>query len=158
MSEEATDKEYKLAFAELLLQTPDDPFTASLKLFPTNTNRAVRVAGEWPRDPVVTAEMKRLRSEGHDIEKLPTKADLAREVWKRAQAEQDSEAATKLFKLYGDIRGFIVKPDSAPNVNVNVVPKVMIVKDSGTDDAWEARLQRQQRKLKQEVAASDRDE
>lgn len=156
MSEDKDDKEYKGYFAEFLIESPDDPFTAALKVFPQNTQRALRIAQEWPRDPYVLSEVKRLKAEGGDMDGLPTKADLAREIWNTAKGNVEPDEKVKLLKLYGEVRGFIDKPQANTTVNVEAAPKVMIVKDAGTDADWEARLRRQQRKLKQEVAASDR--
>ena len=145
------DKEYKTYFAEFLLDTPDDPFKAALKVFPENINRALRVAKEWYRDPFVLSEIKRIKTKGTDLETLPTEADLAREIWDRAKLADSDDDAVKLFKLYAEVRGFINKPKDGAKINLNVNPNVMVVKDKGDDSDWEARLRRQQRKMKGDV-------
>ena len=53
------DTQEKRAFAELLLQNPNEPFKVALQLYPENTNRALWVANTWPGDAEVMGEMDR---------------------------------------------------------------------------------------------------
>jgi hypothetical protein len=147
-----TDEEYKVEYARQLLKTPKDPFKAALVLFPNNTNRALRVANEWPQDIVVrNAQNELIENEG-ELAFLPTKGELARSVWDRMQSEWvATDDFGKLGKLYADVMGFIEKQNTNVNVGVNVSNRVMIVKDNGNDEQWEAKLQAQQAKLIEEI-------
>lgn len=143
-----TEKEEKEEFVRFLLETPDEPFTAALKLFPEDTGRALRVAHEWPNDKEVRASMRARMSEGEEEDFLPTKAELARKVWAKMNKETlEPDEFTKIARLYGEIRGFIEKPTTNINTNTQVLSPVMVVKDSGSDDEWEKKLAAQQNKL-----------
>lgn len=139
--------ENKKAFALALLKNPNDPFGAALKVFPRDTGYCLRIAQFWPNDEVVLAEQNRLQSENDEMHFLPGKAELARQVWNRVSAENVShDDFVKLAKLYADVRGFIAKDQ--PQVSVNVDNRrVMVVKDLGSDEDWEAKAERQQREL-----------
>lgn len=77
----------KLAYAAAILQCevthpPEQVhFAAALRVIPNDNGEALRVARFWPLDPIVTAEIRRLRDSGADIAALPSKADLARKAW-----------------------------------------------------------------------------
>lgn len=149
------EPEEKAAFAALLL-TERDPFKAALTLFPSNINRALRVATEWTHDPVVRAEQARIKESGGAMSLLPDKAALAADIWDKMQGPIQPNGTrmppspddyTKLAKLYADVRGFIEK--SAPIINNNnvIVPKVIEVHNHGTDEDWEVAAERQQQEL-----------
>lgn len=134
----------KAAFAALLLRTPAEPFVAGLALFPNETARALWVATHWMNDDIVKAEMKRLRNAGADLDDLPNEADLLRTVWEMTQRGMLDDRV-KAAKLYADIRGYISKgPAVAVNVSNN---RVMVIRDQGTNEEWEAKVAKQQANL-----------
>jgi len=143
------ENELKEQFVGFLLQNPDDPFKAALGLFPEDTNRALRVAHEWPHDKYVQTAMKSRMSEGDDEELLPTKSELARKVWGKMNINGlEADEFAKLARLFGEIRGFIEKPSTTINANSQtLLQPVMVVTDKGTDDEWEEKLLKQQGKL-----------
>lgn len=154
---DATDNDAteKAAYAALLLKERD-PFKAALLLFPNNTNRALRVANEWPNDPVVKAEQTKLTEGDGELSFLPGKAQLARDIWDRMQGTTlaggvvippTPEEYAKLAKLYADVRGFIDKPQTNVNVNNTVVQRVVEVPVFQSSEEWEAAAARQQREL-----------
>jgi len=109
----------KTAFAIELLKSPADPFRAALTVFSTNTNKALRVANEWPGDAFVIAEVKRIKEEEGELSFLPSKADLARSLWERAHRQERppcDDDFTKMAKLYAEIMGYVVKE---PKVEIN---------------------------------------
>lgn len=140
----------KLAFAGALLKHPQDlegRFAAALSVT-SDTGRALIMANKWLDDPIVTAEQMRLlkgADEG-DLNFIGTKADFAREILEQARTQWDGEVKIKFYKLYAETRGFIAKPDTNVNVQVNN-NRVMVVKDMGSDDDWERKAQNQQRAL-----------
>ena len=108
--QENDESELKKAFAGELLRTPADPFRAALAVFGANTNKALRVANEWPSDGFVIDEVKRLKVEQGELAFLPSKADLARAVWERAHAkETEDDDFTKMARLYAEILDYIPK-------------------------------------------------
>lgn len=132
-SEPAEDSEKKYAFAVELLKTPSDPFRAALSVFSKNTNKALRVANEWPADPFVISEIKRLKEEG-ELSFLPSKADLARSLWERAHSERTcNDDFTKMARLYAEIMDFVPK-SSKVEANVKTSSVVQVVA-SATDQA-----------------------
>lgn len=149
-----TEIEEKAAYAALLLKDPD-PFRAALTLFPDNTNRALWVANHWPKDEEVKTLISKVKENNDEMDFLPGKADLARDIWDRMKGKRpdgstippDSESYTKLAKLYAEVRGFIEKP-AAPIVNNNViVPRAIEVPTHGTTEEWELAAEKQQREL-----------
>lgn len=149
-----TESEEKAAYAALLLKERD-PFKAALQLFPDNTNRALWVANHWPNDAEVKAEQERLIGVDDGASFLPSKAELARDIWQRMQGTTlpsgvvippTPEEYAKLAKLYADVRGFIEKPQTNVNVTTNVqrVVEVPVFQD---ESSWEAAAARQQREL-----------
>lgn len=137
----------KKRYAEVLATMPADPFAAALQLFPGETAKALQTASELARDPEVLRQMDAIAQDKGEEALLPSKADLCREVWERMKKAEEERDFANLARLYGDIRGFIQRPNEA-NQMVNVIEqKVMIVKDHGTNDEWEDKLKKQQHNL-----------
>jgi len=108
----------KIAFATLLLKTPDNPFKAACDLFPNNTNRALRVANEWPYDAEVIAAKSTALEEAGELAFLPTKAEACRKIWGKVDTElMEPDEFTKMMKLYCDTMGFIEKAGVSVQVN-----------------------------------------
>lgn len=154
MTDQRNESEEKAAYAALLLKERD-PFKAVLQLFPDNTNRALWVANHWPIDAEVKAEQERLMGEDDGSSFLPSKAELARDIWQRMQGTTLANGVTipptpeeyaKLAKLYADVRGFIEKPQTNVNVTTNV-QRVVEVPVFQSESEWENAAARQQREL-----------
>ena len=147
-----TEDEEKAAFAALLIKSPDKgpdgAFKIALGLFGSDTAKALKVSYQWPTDPVVQAEITRLKSTGEDLQLLPSKTELAQDIWNKMQVVYvNAEDYVKLAKLYAEVMVMIQKQAPAPTANIVVANKVMVVKDYGTNDQWEAAAERQQRAL-----------
>lgn len=143
------ETEAKEKFARLLLKEPSDPFAIAIKVFPDDTKKALRIANEWPSDPEILAMQEKLTEEEGELAFLPTKGQLAREVWNMMH-DKYTDAATfaKLGKLYAEIRGFVEKPQTSVTTNVQqVANKVMVVRESVSDAEWERKLLDQQTRL-----------
>lgn len=143
------DEKYKIQFARELLNYPENPFKAGLAVFGADTGKALKACTLWVHDDFVIKEIAKLKEENPNIGDLPTKEDFARAVIKRAEALPllEVEDYVKLARLYADVMGYIEKPQTTINTNL-ITNKVMVVKDHGTDEAWERRLLEQQRSLK----------
>ncbi len=145
---DAHEQQLKEKFAEELLRNPGDPFKAGLAVFGMNTGRAMQAAQQWATDPYVMEYKDKLLEERGVRSFLPTKEDLAREIIDFARAIGCPEDKIKAFRLYGEVMGFIEKPAVNVNNNTNIQQNsVMVIKDHGTDDEWEAKLATQQRAL-----------
>ena len=140
--------EQKQRFAVELLKDPNDPFKAALVIFGNDTGSAWLASRRWPDDPIVRAATDAAVEQLGDMHFLPSKAALAREAWTIATNPQiHVEDRLKAMRLYGDVRGFIEKQGTVINNNVLTNNKVMMVKDHGSDDAWERRMMEQQTRL-----------
>jgi len=149
--DEAALNELKRRFAGLLLKKRpgDNPFKIALDIG-LETGYALRVSSEWVNDPVVLAEQEAIRASVESEEDLlPSKADAARLAWEMANGEVLFEDRIKALELYGKMRGWIGGKES--KVTVNNAPRVMVVKDHGSDADWEARARAQQAGLSQEA-------
>lgn len=138
----------KKLFAEALLKNPGDPFKVALSVIP-DTGEALRAAQEWPADFEVIAFQKELTAErGGEGAFLPTDVEAARLAFDIASgAKSASQEQINALELYGKIRGFIQKPGVSLTQNNVTVNKVMVVRDHGPPDEWEAKARRQQEVL-----------
>lgn len=143
-----TESIMKDVFALALLRAPNNPFAAA-KQVTTDPGHALRISTAWPNDPHVLAKQAELLETFGEEAFLPSKLTLARHVWELAQSG-DAKDRIKAYELYGNIMSFIAKQTAIANVTNNTVVnqnRVMVVKDHGTDDEWEAKTIDHQTKL-----------
>lgn len=148
-----SEAELKKEFARLTLSADNhaDNFQAALRLFPTNTNRALRVANEWPICNEVLEARAALIGELGEEATLPSKVTFTRTLYDRMSKCYTTDEFVKVAKLIADVQGFIEPPKTTINNNNTVaVNRVMIVRENGSDQDWEQKLRKQQ-----EVLVSD---
>jgi hypothetical protein len=144
----------KREFARHLIKRPNEAFKAAAFIYPdkANTGNRLIVAHDWPDDPIVIMEMDRLVWDDDASKVLPTKSQLAFEVYSVGMKTYDDEVKIKAFKLYADIQAIT---QAGPGININnnngvkltTQNTVMLVKDHGSDKEWENKLSIQQQKL-----------
>lgn len=143
-----TEPEAKLRFAELLLRHPGDARRCAEILAYSvgiaDPNTVHRIALNWPNDQSVTDECERLLQVNGPEHYLPSKHDLARQVWGIVDGRYDVKDKLKAAEQYAALMGFVEKPGTNVTVNVN---RVMQVKDYGSDDDWERKALEQQRRV-----------
>lgn len=138
----------KTRFASELLKTPDNPYRAASVIFPDDKSKALSAARLWPNDIVVQKATTKLLDELGEMNFLPSKADAARIAMGIAQDEkQEVDDRLKALRLYSDIRGFIDKQGTVINNNVLTSNKVMLVRDTGSNEDWEQKTIEQQARL-----------
>lgn len=138
--------ELKKEFAYYLLKMPNEPFKAALLVFGQDTGRACLAVNEWLNCDDVLTEKKRLIDEHGEDYFLATRAEVARKVYELAEKAYLTEDKLKGYKLFCDIMGYIEKPGTTINNNLNEY-RVIEVVNHGTDDEWRAKLIDQQAKL-----------
>lgn len=148
---ETEEEQQKRLYASALLKNSENPFLAALSVF-TDRGFAFQISQTWPVDPLVLEYQKELVAEFGEEAFLPDKADWLRTVWKRMNSDYtETPDFTKLADLYAKARGFYpgMGGMSIENTNntVNLISKVMVVSDSGTDEEWESKVRAQQKKL-----------
>lgn len=138
----------KAAYAAFLLKERD-PFKAALLLCPDDTGLALWHASNWPNDPEVLAEMQKLRNSPEQLTGIATKFELARFYWDLAQDDKlDAKDRIAAAEKYGAVAGiYDPKQTNTTNVNIENGPRVMVVKDHGTNEDWEAKAAKQQAEL-----------
>ena len=146
--------EDKRRFAEVFVRT-QNAATAAMSII-TNTGEALRQSYLLPADSIVIEEIERIKGVIPEVDLLPTKAELAREVLSRARDTKDNEEYGKLMELYFKVMGMIEKPGTNVDVSVKVA-SVMIVKDKGTNEQWASGMEEQQRRLLIESSDVDDD-
>lgn len=124
-----------------------DPFKAAMLCFPGDTGRALRAQWEWPQDAVVLNYRAALIEETNGAAGIPSKNELALEIYQHAKNCIFSEDKLAAYKLTADIMGYIEKPSVNIDNRSVTVNKVMVVKDHGTVDDWEKRLHQNQTQL-----------
>lgn len=148
------ETEQKRQFAAALLKTPNDAFKAAITVFGDDTSTALSIYLRWSQDPEVIGYMRELEEEMGELHFLPTKAQLARMAYEIGQdSKLHVEDRLKALRLYADVRGFIEK--QAPVINNNLITnnKVMLVKDHGSNEAWEQAAMSQQHRLIEHASA-----
>ena len=139
------DDELKKEYAAALLRWPDDPVRAAKSIVGEDVQRAVQMSMRWVRDPVVVAHRRELVEE-HGAEAFTmSKAELINKLAEIADEARDSKDRIAALRNIAEIRGFIEKPGT--KIEVNTAPRVMVVRDTGSNDEWERKLEEQQRKL-----------
>lgn len=152
----ANEPELKRVFGEIWAQFPDDPYKAGLRTFGGNIGHALHAMSNWVTDPFViecrdnyaskNGEPKiKILSKEQLLKKIEDTLEALDPVTGRALVSVDDKI--KAFKLYADIAGYIVKPDSNINLTKNVDNRVLVLVDHGSNGQWEESLQKQQRKL-----------
>ena len=136
---------FKQQFAAFMAQG-FTPFMSALKIWPNNNGYCAGIANAWQNDPDVVAHIAASKTENKKLP--PTKEELAVELHTRAQSMEDDDYV-KASRLVSEMLGYMPKATDPSIAITNNVQnnRVMVVKDKGTDDAWEAKLQRQQQKL-----------
>lgn len=144
--------DYRQLFARELLRSPDQPFDAALRVFPHDPAMAIQVSASWPFDPEIKAmQQYLLETEGVETY-LPTKEQTAAEILAVARASRDNDDKLKAYKLFGDIMGYIEKPQINSNNENNVTyAKVMVISNDDNAD-WETELREQQARLIEETS------
>ena len=138
-----TDDDIKRRFAALIFKRADHPaehMAAAQQIFSRRdqTALALQVATEWPRDPVVIAELERL-SENVTGDDLTSKADLARKIMQIGDNPQHSpDERLKAYKQYAELMGFIQKPETGSTNNTFIDNRrVMMVPANQSAEEWE---------------------
>lgn len=153
MSDTDTDNEIELKqeFAVALLRWPDDPVRAAKSVVGEDVQRAVQMSIRWVRDPVVVAHKTEMLEE-HGAEAFTmTKAELINKLAVISDEARDSKDKIAALRQIAEIRGFVEKPGTKVEIN-NAPQRVMIVRDTGDDAAWEKKLQAQQARLTDDAA------
>ena len=114
------EEQFKKAFAAELLKLPNEPFKAALNVFGADSMAAMHAANYWVFDPIVKAEQDRLLEEQGEDAFLPTKPQIARELYELSQRERLTQAdklRIDALNSYAKLMGWI--SDSA-KINNNV--------------------------------------
>jgi hypothetical protein len=84
------EHELKAAFAAFLLETPQSPMTAALKLFPAEKDRGrvCEITFSWPSDPEVIIAMERLKKDEGTGSKVPSKEEVIQHLWELSKNER----------------------------------------------------------------------
>ena len=116
----ADEERLKKEFAASLLKTPNEPFKAALAVFGSDSMAAMHAANYWVHDATVKAEQDRLIEELGEAAFLPSKAQIARELYELSQKErlsQTDKLRIDALNSYAKLMGWIT--DSA-KINNNV--------------------------------------
>jgi len=137
----------KRKFAHAVLKSIETPFKVAKSLVNSDI-LALRISKEWTQDPEVIAEKERLIRTLGKKHFLPSKEELAKELYKTAVEATDFDTKHKFYKLYAETQGMIEKPVTNNNIAIqNTANRIMVIRETGSDDAWEKKLKAQQEKL-----------
>lgn len=142
----------KEQFAELSMRE-ENPFKVALLVYPNDTGKALRISKEWPGDPDVVTFVQSFKEAAEEFEFHPTKEQFARKLLNNAELMLtiDPQTAHRYHESYRKMRW----PDSNVQINDNrMVNNIMVIKDHGNAEQWEAKTLAQQRRLKAESVVS----
>lgn len=103
--------------------TYGDPWQAACDTFPSPSHGGERYVAhhEWTVASDVLAIRDAMLEEFGDDAFQPTKAQIGRELLRRARQIEDPAAIVPLMRLYGEHRSFIGNKDAPSSVHVNNV-------------------------------------
>jgi hypothetical protein len=137
----------KHKFAEALLRDPHEPYRAAVLVFGSDSRRALAASQNWVFDLDVLARQADLLETFGADKFLPEKAEVARRIYQVGETATDNKDKLAAYKLYSELRGFVPKGDgNSTNVNVTL-NRVMVMRDFGSNEDWEAKAVAQQTKL-----------
>lgn len=140
----------KEQFAGLLLRG-FTPFIAAIQLFPDDAATANDVSKLWPDDPHVMRCIAAVRAAEQAAAEPPTKLAQIKRIETRLAAMK-ADDFLKAERLIAEMSGHLERP-APPSVTIQnnnsqqVIERVLVVKDHGTDAEWEEKARAQQAKL-----------
>lgn len=144
----ALEPRYKEQFAQFL-EDGFSPFVAAMRLWPNDVSLASVVQSTWPADPFVEAVRERIQAEKKAKTEPAGKSAQIMRITNRLDRLTDDNYL-KAERLIAEMSGHIEKA-APPSVNIDnrqqVVERVLVVRDHGTDDEWETKMMAQQNKL-----------
>lgn len=143
----------KRKFAGELFKRPDNEaerMNAAKLVFPRQDQvfLALEAAQNWITDPVVIAELDRLKVSGADIG-LPTKADIARRYMSLADDKTvPVETRIKALDRYTEMMGYKPTPGGIGGVGITIDQRrVFVLPPAQNASDWERDTIKQQSKL-----------
>lgn len=129
----------KKLFAASWLRQPDNPFAAAREIEPDAPGRQYYISTHWIEDPIVIAEKERLVSLYGPIARVPTKEELALEIYKK-ECKDDAQKLQYL-KFFAQLMGYTDDENSAKRINNNIMVgvRIMPVPLAASDEEWEAK-------------------
>lgn len=150
MNDEPDATDLKERFAFQLLMNAGDAAAAAREVMPHNRAFQLFMAANWPKDEYVLIARDRLIAKHGHAFFLPSLYDVAAQTARLMQTAPTVDEQLRATKLYADLMGMITAANANVTVNNNTTVdnrKVMIVRDHGTDDAWQAKVLANQRRL-----------
>lgn len=147
--------EQKREFALRYLEYRRDASKAASRLFPFDV--AARMAAlDLVYDPAVIEETERLlEAHGYDYF-LPSKFEVAAELYDTALKARCTDDKVKALRTYADVMGMIEKPGTVIDARTQIDNRsVLVVRDFGTEADWEAKAIAQQQNLIADASNSD---
>jgi len=92
-------------------------------------------AREWPQDPYVIAEKARFLAELGEEHFLPSKAEVAKVLWQKANGRYtENKDAVNLLKLYAEVQDMVPRTGKLTDKLEKVLPGVTIVASKFDED------------------------
>jgi hypothetical protein len=129
----------KKLFAAAWLRMPDNPFAAAREVDPENPGKQYYISQHWINDPVVIAEKEKLVAHYGPVARVPSKEELALEVYRR-ECKDDAQKLQYL-KFFAQLMGYTEEAEGGRPININnmVGVRIMPVPLAASDDEWEKR-------------------
>lgn len=124
-----------------------DRYKAALELADGNQYDAMAISHHWANSYELEKIIKQMKQDPRAIREIASKFDVAQLYWSIASSfGVDAKDRITAAKEFAAIAG-IYDQKAGGSTNINVGSAVMIVKDFGTQENWEAQAAIQQSKL-----------
>lgn len=130
----------KKLFAAAWLRMPDNAFAAARGVDPENPGKQYYISVNWINDPFVIAEKEKLVAHFGPVARVPSKEELALEIYKREC--KDDSMRLQYLKFFAQLMGYTEDTDGTnPKININnmVGVRIMPVPVAASDEEWEKR-------------------
>lgn len=136
---EEIEKALKRLFASAWLRMPDNPFAAAREVDAENPGKQYYMSTHWINDPYVLAEKEKLVAHFGAVARVPTKEELALEIYNRDC--KDDGQRLQYLKFFAQLMGYTEEEGAGKSININnmVGVRVMPVPVAASDDEWEKR-------------------
>ena len=136
--------EQKKLYAKKLVELNGNAFQAALSILgPGCIGGALQMNASWSNDPIVLAEVDRVRNSNTES-CTPTKLTVLETLWDMINnPSTKSKERIDALKLYSELKGYVADKSDGDKASINV----MIVKDHGDDNEWEKKTMSQQKAL-----------
>lgn len=139
-----TEQEIKRLYAKRVIEHKGDHFKAAISIVgEDHVGTALKMMNEWQKDESVKIELEKIKNECPDFA-TPGKIEVLEQFWKIATGDRvEDKDKIAALSTYAEIKGYL----KSKTQQAEIVNRVMLVKEHGSQDDWEQAALKQQGRL-----------